>query len=109
MKEGQTAIGAIWLVNFDEINNSLEAGFCLGTAYWNRGIMSEALTAVCEYIESIGNVEYIWGRHHIKNSASGKVFLKSGFRFEEKKIVYALSIKEEIETLFYKRTCQNSI
>lgn len=108
LKEGKAAIGSIYLVNTDEKNKSLEAGFCLGTAYWNKGIISEALTAVCEHMELLGNVDYIWGRHHIENPASGKVFLKSGFSFEGKKVVYGLSVKREIETMFYKRICQNN-
>lgn len=109
LQETVKAIGAVYLVNYEESNRSLEAGFCLGEQYWGLGIMPEALNAVCEYIESLGHIDYIWGRHSIENPASGKVFQKSYFIFEKKELKYRLGLKRETEVIYYKRMCKKII
>ena len=50
LKEIGEAIGSIGVVAVNEKVQSMEVGYCLSCDYWNKGIMSEALEAVVEYL-----------------------------------------------------------
>lgn len=50
IKEIGEAIGSIGVVAVNEKVQSMEVGYCLSCDYWNKGIMSEALEAVAEYL-----------------------------------------------------------
>lgn len=69
-------IGSIGIVSIDEENSSCEIGYCLSKQYWKKGIMSEALTAVINYLFSEVNFNRIVAKHYIDNIASGKVMAK---------------------------------
>jgi len=74
-------IGAISLKTTPERFRG-EIGFVLGKAYWNKGIMTEALKEILKYgFERIG-LSRIQAAHHIMNKASGKVMLKAGMKHE---------------------------
>lgn len=97
--KGVSAIGAIYLINFDKEDKSFEVGFCLGTEWWNQGIMTEALRGVCEYIDQEGDIRFLWGGHVITNPGSGKVFTKAGFSPWDR-----YDPREDVR--FYKKDCQ---
>ena len=50
LKEIGEAIGSIGVVMVNEKVQSMEVGYCLSCDYWHKGIMSEALSAVVEYL-----------------------------------------------------------
>ena len=69
-------------MEISERDESAALGYCIGTAYWQKGIMPEAVRAVCAYLfEEIG-VNRIEISHAVKNPASGRVAQKCGFTFE---------------------------
>jgi ribosomal-protein-alanine N-acetyltransferase len=72
-------IGFMWR-NCD--HNSAEVGYSLSRAYWNRGIMSEALTETLRFgFETMG-LNRIEAQHEFDNPASGRVMEKAGMRRE---------------------------
>lgn len=100
--EQQKAIGAVYLVNENKEDHSLECGFCLGKKWWNQGIITQAVKMVCEYMEQLGNINYVWGRHDQLNPASGKVFLHAGFQFEKREDI-CLKDGNTKTIMFYKK------
>jgi len=77
-KEINEVIGGISIVQLDEINYSCEIGYCISRKYWGKGIMSESLKAVINYLFSEIEFNRIVAKHDTLNIASGKVMLKSG-------------------------------
>ena len=77
-----TVIGGISVTVRKDAQNSCEVGYCLGKAYWNQGIMTEALTAVLDFL--FGKVGYhrVSAVHDGANVASGRVMRKAGMREE---------------------------
>lgn len=75
-------IGSCGFHHFDEGYHRAETGYVINRAFWGRGIMSEALTAILTY----GFAEL--GLHRIEaiidtaNERSRNVLLKLGFQYE---------------------------
>lgn len=83
LKENPEApIGSIGAVRVDEILNQAHIGYCIGRAWWNRGITSEALTALIEFFFARAGLNRVDSRHDPKNPNSGKVMKKCGMQFE---------------------------
>jgi ribosomal-protein-alanine N-acetyltransferase len=82
LKNDDIAIGECCLWNFDPSFQCAEVGYELRSGYWNRGLMTEALTEVLAY----GFQEM--GLHRIEacplatNSHSQDLLLKLGFKNE---------------------------
>ena len=82
LKEIGEVIGGICIVKLDEKNYSCEIGYCMSRIYWGKGIMSESLNAVIDYLFSEVGFNRIVAKHDTNNVASGKVMLKSGMNYE---------------------------
>lgn len=82
LKDTHEAIGGIDVVEIMELRSTCEIGYVLSKNYWNRGIMTEALKAVLNYLFKKVNFNRIQLRHHIENIASGKVMQKCGLKYE---------------------------
>lgn len=74
-------IGAISIVRIREKENDLEIGYCIGEAFWHRGITSEALAAVLEFVRDDMKPGRIFAGHDVNNPHSGGVMKKCGMRF----------------------------
>lgn len=72
-------IGFMWI---QRENRSAEVGYSLSRAYWNQGIMTEALQALLEFGFTKLNLNRIEAQHESDNPASGKVMLKAGMKME---------------------------
>lgn len=82
LKEDNSLIGSISIMNIDETNLNCEVGYCIGREYWNMGITTEAFNAIIKFgFEDIG-FERIAARHDVENMASGKVMEKCGLKYE---------------------------
>lgn len=57
-----------------------EIGYVLSKQHWNRGIMTEAATAVVAYLHNKANFKKIIGTCNFDNVASSKVLQKIGMR-----------------------------
>ncbi len=85
-------IGQIQLFHFMNHNTCAEVGYFIKRAYWNRGINTKVLKAVCRFgIETMG-LERLEAFAHVDNIGSNRTLQKAGFvkegtlrkRFEEK-------------------------
>ena len=72
-------IGFMWI---QQENRSAEVGYSLSRAYWNQGIMTEALTALLDFGFLKLNLNRIEAQHESDNPASGRVMAKAGMSFE---------------------------
>jgi len=72
-------IGFMWI---QQENRSAEVGYSLSRAYWNQGIMTEALTALLDFGFLKLNLNRIEAQHESDNPASGRVMAKAGMNFE---------------------------
>ena len=83
-RETGVVIGDISVPTADMRSQWAEVGYCLSRAFWGRGIMTEALSAVIDFL--IGKVGFlrIEAKHATENVASGRVMEKCGFYGKEK-------------------------
>ena len=80
--KGVGVIGSIGVVSQEEQTQSAEIGYCIGRAYWGRGIMPEALRAVLDYLFDEAHFRRVSAKHDIENTNSGRVMEKAGMRCE---------------------------
>lgn len=82
LKEIKEPIGSIGVVRLREDTESAVIGYCIGSKWWHRGIMTEAFTEVIRFLfEEIG-VRRIEAEHDTENPNSGKVMKKCGLIYE---------------------------
>ena len=81
-KETGSVIGNIAVVRLEEAIDEAELGYCLGRAYWGRGIMPEALRAVIGYLFDTVGISRITAGHDVNNPKSGRVMEKAGMKKE---------------------------
>lgn len=82
LKETGKVIGSISFANIDTSLESCEAGYCIGKAWWNKGLMTEAFQAVINLGFNEIGFERIAARHEVANTASGCVMQKCGLQYE---------------------------
>ena len=75
-------IGTIGFMWVQDENAAAEVGYSLSREYWNRGIMTEALSAVIRYGFDGMDLNRIEAQHETTNPASGAVMRKCGMRME---------------------------
>lgn len=75
-------IGSIAAVHIHDRIGKAEIGYCIGRAWWHRGIMSEALAAVIRFfLEEVGS-DRVEACHDPNNPHSGAVMAKCGMVYE---------------------------
>ena len=82
LKELGEPIGSISVVRQNDRVEEAEIGYCIGTRWWHQGIVSEALTAVIEYLFTEVGMNRIAARHDPNNPHSGGVMRKCGMKYE---------------------------
>ena len=82
LRETGKVIGTIGFMWVQQENRSAEVGYSLSRAYWNRGIMTEALQAVLQFGFETLNLNRIEAQHESDNPASGRVMEKAGMIHE---------------------------
>ena len=82
LKELGEPIGSISVVRQNEQIEEAEIGYCIGTRWWHRGIVSEALTAVMRYLFEEVGMNRVAARHDPNNPNSGRVMRKCGMIYE---------------------------
>lgn len=75
-------IGSIAVVHQHERTGKAEVGYCMGKAWWHRGIMTEALGAVIRFLFEEVGCNRVESCHDPNNPNSGKVMTKCGMRYE---------------------------
>ena len=75
-------IGTIGFMWWNQEYRSAEVGYSLSRAYWNQGLMTEALGAVIKFGFEEMNLNRIEAQHETTNPASGRVMEKVGMKKE---------------------------
>ncbi len=81
-ENGKEPIGSIAVVQMDESTSMMHIGYCIGKAWWHKGITSEALKAVMDFLFDEVEVNRIESRHDPRNPNSGAVMKKCGMKYE---------------------------
>jgi RimJ/RimL family protein N-acetyltransferase len=71
-------IGSIAVAHLSADVESAELGWCLGRAWWGRGIMPEAAEAVIAYLFERAGFNRVAARYDTRNAKSGRVMEKLG-------------------------------
>ena len=79
---GGDPIGDIAVVKVKEDISMAHIGYCIGRKWWHKGITSEALKAVMDFLFDVAGVNRIEARHDPRNPNSGKVMEKCGMKYE---------------------------
>ncbi len=82
-EHGPKPVGNISVAHCHEGGDIPEIGYCMGKRWWHRGIMSEALGAVLDFLFLQVGVRRIIAKHDVNNPHSGGVMRKCGMKFEE--------------------------
>ena len=88
LKENQKAIGSIGIEELSEeldkdLDNLLgrELGYVLNKDYWNKGIMTEAVSKVVDYCFNTLKLNFLMASYFNHNIASKKVLENLNFKF----------------------------
>ncbi len=76
-------IGSIGVFRQENIHRrTAELGYYISEEYWGKGIMTEAVKQICEYVFSKSDIIRIYAEPFAYNIASCRVLEKAGFQYE---------------------------
>lgn len=82
LKAEGIVVGNISVVRMNEKVESADIGYCMGTVWWGKGIMAEALKAVIDYLFAEVGLNRVAACHDKNNPNSGRVMDKAGMQVE---------------------------
>ena len=82
LKQLGQPIGSISVVRQNDLVEEAEIGYCIGRNWWHKGIMSEALSAVIDFLFAEVGMNRVAARHDPNNPHSGGVMRKCGMKYE---------------------------
>ena len=82
LKEIGEPIGSISVVHLSDDIAEAEIGSCISRGWWHRGIVTEALYAVIEFLFAEVGINRIVAKHDTNNLHSGEVLMKCGMQYE---------------------------
>ena len=82
LKDLNEPIGSISVVHHRDDIAEAEIGYCIGQSWWHKGIMTEALAAVMQFLFKEVGMNRIEAKHDINNPHSGGVMKKCGMKYE---------------------------
>lgn len=82
LKEIDEVIGSISVVGINEKTKSVSMGYCIGSKWWGKGVVTEALGALIKFFFEEVQVNSINAKHDVNNPNSGKVMKKCGMVYE---------------------------
>ncbi len=76
-------VGSIGVFRQENIHRqTAELGYYIAEEYWGRGIMTEAVRQICEYVFDKSDMIRIYAEPFAYNDASCRVLEKAGFQYE---------------------------
>lgn len=81
-KETMEPIGSISVVTWRDEVGEAQVGYCIGKAWWHRGIVTECFSEVIRFLFCEVGVNRIWARHDVNNPHSGMIMKNCGLRHE---------------------------
>jgi len=82
LKESGRVVGSIGVGRHNDAPRSVTIGYCLGSAWWNRGYMTEALRALIQFFFEQVGAKRVEALHDPRNPGSGRVMQKAGMTYE---------------------------
>lgn len=82
LKQEGRIIGTCTLFHLDPANARAELGYCLGSAHWGQGYMSEALTALLDFAFGTLRLRRLEADVDPRNENSLRILDKLGFHHE---------------------------
>jgi aspartyl-tRNA(Asn)/glutamyl-tRNA(Gln) amidotransferase subunit C len=82
LNELEQPIGSISATHVDDDIESVELGYCIGKAFWNKGYTTEALTEVLRFFLGQVGAGRVSARHDVNNPNSGKAMAAAGMTYE---------------------------
>jgi len=82
LKDTGEVVGNISVVEVKAKVDAALIGYCMGQAWWGRGIMPEALTEVMRYLFDEVGMNRVAACHSTQNPKSGRVMQKAGMKYE---------------------------
>ncbi len=77
------AIGSIGVFRQNNIHRqTAELGYYIAESYWGKGIVTEAVRQICEYVFSQSDIIRIYAEPFAYNIASCRALEKAGFQYE---------------------------
>ena len=114
LKENQKVIGSIGIKECrQDLDKNLEnllgreLGYVLSKDYWNKGIMTEAVSKVIEYCFKILKLNYLVATYFNYNIESKKVLEKLNFKFYKDIIIETRYNTKEESTLMILKNIKN--
>lgn len=76
-------VGSIGVFRQGNIHRlTAELGYYIAEEYWGRGIMTEAVRQICQYVFEKSDIIRIYAEPFAYNAASCRVLEKAGFQYE---------------------------
>ncbi|MBD5476739.1 MAG: GNAT family N-acetyltransferase [Lachnospiraceae bacterium] len=76
-------VGSIGVFRQGNIHRqTAELGYYVAEEYWGKGIMTEAVKQICEYVFEKSDIIRIYAEPFAYNAASCRVLEKAGFQYE---------------------------
>lgn len=76
-------VGSIGVFRQENIHRqTAELGYYIAEKYWGKGIMTEAVTQICEHVFEKSDIIRIFAEPFAYNEASCRVLEKAGFQYE---------------------------
>lgn len=79
---GNDIIGSLNLHNISDKSLYCNMGYCIGSKWWGKGIVTEAVSAVMKYAFTQLNMHKICALHDTENIGSGLVMQKNSMQCE---------------------------
>ncbi len=77
------AVGSIGVFRQENIHRqTAELGYYIAEEYWGKGVMTEAVMQICEYVFEKSDIIRIYAEPFAYNIASCRVLEKAGFQYE---------------------------
>jgi RimJ/RimL family protein N-acetyltransferase len=77
------AVGCIGVHRKDNIHRLTgELGYYIAEPFWGKGITTEAVRQICDYVFENTDIVRIFAEPYVTNEASWRVLEKAGFQFE---------------------------
>ena len=82
LKEIGQPIGSIGAVRVEDDVQLAHIGYCIGSRWWGKGMMPEALAAVMKFFFEQVGVNHVEACYDVNNPNSGRVMQKCGMKYE---------------------------
>jgi ribosomal-protein-alanine N-acetyltransferase len=100
-----SAVGGIGLIMGEDVYRyTAEFGYWLAEDFWNKGIMTEAVTAFVEYCFANFQLNRIHAAAYANNPASARVLEKAGLTFEGRLQKNVFKDGKILDSLLYAKT-----